>query len=75
MKVQLSGRVHSCEAGSFPAVALVGGREVAATVQGVIVEVVGDSRSFTIDLAGQDLAEAKAGFAPGTSILLTVETV
>lgn len=69
--VKIEGKIHSCHPGQAQAIMELNGREIEATIQVVVVEIVGNSRTLTLDLSLAD-AEA-AGLAVGREVTLTLE--
>jgi hypothetical protein len=70
-------RITSCHETDIPVVAQLAGREVQASVRGLVIEASSEDGSMghtfrLSDVAAEDMAEATAEFAPGSQLTVTL---
>lgn len=73
MSVVLTGVVHSCSGNMIPVPVTVNGQDVVAYVSGLTIEVAGESRTWTIDVAGGNEGAAQDTFPVGTNVTITLD--
>ncbi len=71
--MEVNYTVHSCTEDAVVVKALVAGREVEATIMGLVVELNSEdgTMSHVLRLTPEDMAEAKAMFAVGNKVTST----